>query len=221
MDSIRIVIEGDHKWGDRYVADISTVSAIVSSSRGDIGELPDLMMAPGLYRVLETIALDDSPSEESRAIDVLFAGSGHQKRKRHEWSVNKMRVKELLGHVSVSGSHFESDEASHLDYAVAPSVDEEVGLIREETVALAKEHGAPVIAIGDGFKRSIRDMPALVYSKGVRGLESIRSRIRGATDSDKRCMWFVFFAQVAGACLETHMNLDGLPTHDLAMMMDP
>lgn len=99
---------------------------------------------------------------------------------------------------------------------------EVVARIRRDTVSLSKERRVPVVAVGgDGFKRSLADMPTLIYSKAMRGLSSIRRRIRGSMDSAGRCLWFVFFAKFGGACIDAHLGVDGTPTGDIAMMMDP
>lgn len=222
MGDIRVAILGEHDWNDTFVADISLVAAILSAGSDGLGELPELLVVPELESMVAQVAA--SESGDKRATEILLAGSGRRQRVRDKLFFRRARATQLLehlrrrqpdalrddGHGSVSTDNLPADDAVEV-----------VARIRKETVALSKERRVPVVAVGDGFRRSLADMPALIYSKGVRGLWSIRQRIRGSMDSDTRCLWFVFFAKVGGACIDTHLGVDGTPTDDIAMMMDP
>jgi len=217
VDDISVEIHGRHEWGDTYVADISLISAVLSSPDAIIEALPRMVVVPELRVLVAGVADIEGDSDQRPVRDILFAGSGHRASGKKDWRAYPDVAKRLLAKIHPGSS----------DYPAAPEVPGDasptaaVERIRAATVTLAKQLRVPVIAIGSGFKRSLGSMPALVYKSAVRGLEAIRWRIRDATGGDRRCIWFVFFAQVTGWCIDSHLGIDGTPTGDLAMMMDP
>jgi hypothetical protein len=222
VGEIRVEVLGGHDWNDTFVADNSLVAAIVLARGDGLSDLPRLLVVPELELVVAQVAASEPGSD--RAAEVLFAGSGHQEHMRGKLSPRGIRATQLLAHLrrgSQDAVQYDGPEsAPPADLSTGDAV-EVVARIRNETVALSKQRGVPIVAVRDGFRRSLAGIPALIYPKVVGQLSSIRQRIRGSMDSDSRCLWFVFLAKVTGACIDTHLAVGGTPTGDIAMMMDP
>ncbi|MHB1018325.1 MAG: hypothetical protein ACYC2X_10645 [Coriobacteriia bacterium] len=193
-----------------YVADISLIAAILEAQNGDMSALPPLLLAPELRAVVASLSKAGEAS--SSAIHLLVDGAGRQERTVSALVFDPARARHLLSMLPKDDQNGDSmREETPVPLASLPK-------IRMSTRRLAEESGMPVISLGAGFKRFLKDLPALIYKDSVGTLEWVRRQVRGNTGSDTRCLWVTTFMWVIGNVT----NIEGLPPQDeIALMIDP
>ena len=205
-----------------YIADVSLIAAIIAATEGDIRELPDLQVVPELLHLVDSVSGTQDASSTSHAQRVLPSGLGRHQRTLARLHLSPERARSLLARLNATqGSDSEATALGlyEPESTLSPeSPETAVDRIREATVDAAKRRGLPVLAIGGSFKRSLHDIPTLVYEQAVSGVESLRQRVRGNTGDDTRCIWVTFFVWMAGQLA----GIEGMPERsEIAVLIDP